>query len=729
MSAPAELPLAAAGEAGARASAGRRFRVEGMDCGACAQTVRRHVEEVSGVRSAQVSFGGASMSVAGSAGDEAVLAAVARAGYRAYPADRAADSGRSLDGGRHRARTLSALAALALLVGASAASLLGAPRSVAEPLYLASMLVGGWPIARAAVAALAVRGLDMNVLMTLAAAGAVAIGEYAEGAWVLALFALGTALEGFALERTRGAIDSLMELAPSEARVLVDGRERTLPAERVAPGDLVVVRPGERLAVDGRVVEGSSSVDQAPITGESVPVDAGPGDEVYGGSLAVTGSLTIAATRPAAESTLSRIAALVDEARSKRSPSERFIDRFAAVYTPLVVAAALALATVPPLLFGADSGTWVYRALALLIVACPCSLVISVPVAVVSAIGGAARRGVLIRGGRALEDLGRVDTIALDKTGTLTAGSPELVRVIALDPDLGEEDALALMAAVERRSEHPLAAAIVRAAERRGLAIPAATGFEALPGRGARARVGGQELWAGGPRLAAERLGAEPEEIRSLHAAGRTALVLGAGTRPLALFGIADRIRPEAPAAVAGLSRAGVRRVLMLTGDSGPVARSIAAEAGIDEWRAELLPEGKLRAIEELGDGGMVAMVGDGINDAPALAAAPVGVAMGGAGSDASLAVADVALMSDRLDRLPAAIARARRALAVMRVNVIASLAVKAVLVVLAPFGLVTLVVAVAADMGMSLAVTLNSLRLLGREPAGRDGGSQRTSG
>jgi Zn2+/Cd2+-exporting ATPase len=616
---------------------------------------------------------------------------------------------------RRDARARSTSASVVLLLAAVAASLAGAPDAVAAALYLLSMAVGGWPIALAAAGALRRRTLDMNVLMALAAAGAVGIGEYAEGAWVLVLFAVGTALEALALERSRVSMESLLELAPARARLLAPGGEETLvDAGEVVPGALVRVRPGERLPLDGVVAAGASSVDQAPITGESVPVDKAPGDEVFAGTLNAQGALTVRVTRPAEQSTLSRVAALVEEAQGSRAPAERFVDRFAAVYTPLVFAAALALATVP-LAFGGDADTWLYRALALLIVACPCSLVISVPVAVVSAVGGAARRGILVRGGQALEDLAAVRTVALDKTGTLTLGLPALRSVVALD-GLGEGDALRLAAAVERDSEHPLAAALRRAAAERGVVPPAATAFTALPGRGVEAVVDGRSLWAGGPRTVRERTGALPAELRDLERRGETAVALGERDRVLAVFGLADRARPGAAPLAGQLRLAGIERVVMLTGDAEPVARAVAAEAGIDEVRAGLLPEDKLRAVEALEREQPVAMVGDGVNDAPALAAARVGVAMGAAGSDAALQTADVALMSDRLERLPAAIALARRALAVMRFNVAASLVVKGLFVVLAPFGLVTLVVAVAADMGMSLLVTLNALRLLRRE-------------
>jgi Cd2+/Zn2+-exporting ATPase len=397
MSPPTELPMftPVAPEAPpevAVSSAVRRFRVEGMDCAACAKTVEKSVRALAGVTSAHVSFGTGTLVLDGDAPDADVTATVSRAGYRARPAAERSEQPQ-VPFWRRDARALSTSASTLLLVVAVTAAVLAAPRAMAEPLFLLSMAVGGWPIARAAAAALRQRSLDMNVLMTLAAVGAVGIGAYAEGAWVLVLFAVGTTLESLALERSRRSMRALVELAPAEARVLSAGQERTMSVQDVSVGMEFVVRPGERVPLDGVVRSGTSSIDQSPITGESVPADKQHSDEVFAGTLNTHGALVVEATKVAGESTLSRVAALVEEAQGSRAPSERFIDRFARVYTPLVFAAALLLAVIPPLLFGGDPGTWVYRALALLIVACPCSLVISVPVAVVSAVGGAARRG------------------------------------------------------------------------------------------------------------------------------------------------------------------------------------------------------------------------------------------------------------------------------------------------------------------------------------------------
>ena len=559
MSGPRELPMlpmapdpAAEPEAPEHGpepgASAERYRVEGMDCAACAQTVEKVVAALDGVRAARVSFGNATMTVEGEVEPDRVSAAVARAGYRAAPVARRWASEPVVPFWRRDARTVSTVVSVALLAVAVAATLAGAPRAVAEPLYLASMAVGGWAIARAALAALRRRSLDMNVLMALAAVGAVGIGSYAEGAWVLVLFAVGTTLETYAFDRSRRSVSELMELAPQQARVLgEDGSERLVPVEEVTAGTRFLVRPGERVALDGDVVAGTSSVDEAPITGESVPVDKEPGSAVFAGTLNAQGALTVRATKAAEDSTLARVAALVEEAQGSRAPSERFVDRFARVYTPLVFAAALAVVAVPVAL-GGDVDTWLYRALALLIVACPCSLVISIPVAVVSAVGRAARDGVLIKGGQALEDLARVRTVAIDKTGTLTDGTPRLGHIQVLGP-VSEDDALALVAAVERRSEHPLAQALVAAARERGLDVAEPEEFEALPGRGVIARVDGRTLWAGGPRLAEAQLGAMPE--RGLAAAGPR----GDRDRARRRQPRARRVRAGRPAATGGEGR------------------------------------------------------------------------------------------------------------------------------------------------------------------------------
>ena len=529
---------------------------------------------------------------------------------------------------------------------------------------------------------------------------------------MLVLFAVGTTLEALALDRSRRSVEALTELAPEEAQVLVDGVERTVAVAEIAPGAVLRVRPGERVPLDGDIVEGASSLDESALTGESVPVDKGAGDAVFAGTLNAFGALTIRTTASAADTTLARVARLVAEAQGSRAPTERFIDRFARIYTPLVFVAALLLAVVPVLL-GGDLDTWLYRALALLIVACPCALVISVPVAVVSAVGGAARAGVLIKGGEALEALGRIDTVAVDKTGTLTEGRPRLASIEVARTT--EDRALALVAAVEQGSEHPLGQTLLRAAHERRLDVPAAHAFTALPGRGAEATVDGRALWAGGPRLAAERTGARLPRRRSWPSAARRrsssararASWRCSGSRTSPARGGATRSPPcgatacdawscspattrpwRAPSPRASASRSGAPGCSRRR-SSTRCARCSATAAW--PWSATAsTTRPRSRAPTSASPWGRPA-------------------------ATSRIETADVALMADELQRLPDAVGQGRRTLRIIRQNVVASLAVKAVFVVLAPLGLTTLVLAVVADMGTSLAVTLNALRLLRR--------------
>ena len=691
-----------------------RFAVEGMDCAACAQTVEKVVAGLDGVREAHVSFGSATLSVAGELPVETLQQAIAKAGYSAYLIGTARPDRAPF--WRRDRKSISTTLSILTLALASALSLASAPEAVTGAAYLASMALGGWATARSALVALRARALDMHVLMTAAAIGAVAIGHYAEGAWVLVLFSVGTALETLALDRSRRSVEHLMELAPPQAHLLQGGIARTVPVEQVNERDLIVVRPGERVPLDGLVQAGRSSVDESPLTGESVPVDKEPGDHVLAGTLNAHGSLTVVVTAAAGNTTIARVATLVAEAQGSKAPSERFVDRFARLYTPLVFASAF-LVAVAPTLAGGDSHTWLYRGLALLIVACPCALVISVPVSVVSAIGGAARKGVLIKGGQPLEDLARIKAVAVDKTGTLTQGRPDLVSIITTG-DITEEQALFLMATLEHASEHPLAAAIVREAEIRDLPLGLVDDFQALPGRGVTGTIGTRTLWAGGPRMARDFGALLPDALTVIEHRGETAILLGEGDHLHAAFGLADKLRPQATAAVAALMARGIEPI-MLTGDNASVARAVAEQVGITNWQSGLLPEDKLNAVREtIQQIGPTAMVGDGINDAPALAGASVGVAMGAAGSDIALSSADVALMGDELIRLPQVIDHSQRARAVMRQNIAVALGTKAIFVALAPLGLVSLVDAIAADMGVSLLVTLNGLRLLGRRPA-----------
>ncbi len=688
-------------------------RVEGMDCASCAATVEKRVSALPGVARATVNFAAGRLDAEHGPGVsvEELEEAVRAAGY-----------GVAKTGEAERTpfwrtpRALLTLASALLFLAGLALSVAGAPGVVRAGAYLAAIVVGGLPIFRAAVAGLRARHLDMNVLMSAATVGAVGIGEWAEAASVVVLFAAGNALQVYAIDRTRGAVRALVRLAPNEVLVRRGTSEVVVPADEVGVGETVVVRPGERLAVDGVVVEGSSAVDEAPVTGESVPVEKGEGDAVFSGSLNGQGGMLVEATRRAGDSTLQRIARLVEEAQAKKAPAEQFVDRFSRVYTPIVVAAALALAVVPPAL-GAGSTEWFYRALALLIIACPCALVISTPVTVVSGIGAASRRGILVKGGAALEAAGRLKALAFDKTGTLTEGRPVVSSVAPLD-GRDEAEVLRLAAALERRSEHPLAHAILSAAAGPAgddSALPRVTGFRSVAGRGAEGEVDGTHYLIGSPRLFAERgvaLDGAHEALGAVERAGGTPVVLGVADGPLAVFGLADSLRPDAKATVEALRASGVGELVMLTGDAEAPARRVAEELGIG-YRARLLPEQKIEAVRGLvAEHGHAGMVGDGVNDAPALAASSVGFAMGAAGTDVALETADVALMRDDLPKLAEAVGLSRAAERIIRQNVAVSIAIKGLFVLLAPFGLVALWLAVLADMGTSIAVTLNGLRL-----------------
>lgn len=684
------------------------IRVEGMDCASCAATVERRVAALPGVRRAVVNFAAGRLDAEHDPGLglEEIEKAVRDAGYgvaKTEDAERVAFW--------RTPRALSVLASALLFALGLALGLAGAPAVARVGAYLAAILIGGLPIFRAAIAGLKARHLDMNVLMSAATIGGAAIGEWAEAASVVVLFAAGNALQIYAIDRTRGAVRALAGLAPDEVLLRRGDGERLIAADEVAVGDTVVVRPGERLAVDGEVIEGETTVDESPVTGESTPVEKGPGDTVYSGSLNGGGGVLVRVLREASDSTLQRIARLVEEAQATKAPAEQFVDRFSRVYTPIVVAAAVVLAVVPPLL-GGVFGEWFYRALALLIIACPCALVISTPVTVVSGIGAASRRGILVKGGAALEAAGRLKALAFDKTGTLTEGRPVLSRTVALDGH-GDDEALRLAAALERRSEHPLAHAILAAAE--GAVLPPVSDFRSVAGRGAEGAVDGRRYMIGSPRLFAETgitLDGATGALEAVEGAGETPVILGDGEGPLAVFGIADAVRPDARATLESLREAGVEELVMLTGDAEAPARRIAEELEVG-YRAGLLPEQKVEAVRELvhkhGDAGMV---GDGVNDAPALAASSVGFAMGAAGTDVALETADVALMQDDLPKLAEAVRLSRSAERIIKQNVFVSVAIKGLFVLLAPFGLVALWLAVLADMGTSMAVTLNGLRL-----------------
>ena len=623
---------------------------------------------------------------------------------------------------REHARELWILGVAGLAIGVGALAPSAGMQQLGLPAFLVAIALcipgparRAWTSVRRAV-------LDINVLMVVAVSGAAALGEWFEAAAVVWLFGVAQQLEIVSMERARQAIRALMVIAPPTALVRRDGRPMQIPTADVEVGDVLMLRPGDRLPVDGVVITGESAFDESPVTGESRPIEKGPGDAVYAGTINGTGAIDVRASHRASDSTIARIIHLVEHAQRQRAPVQTFVDRFARRYTPAVVLLAVCLAVAGPLVshglsnWAAGFSVWSYRALALLVVACPCALVISTPVAIVSALTAAARAGVLIKGGAHLERLGTIRSVAFDKTGTLTHGHVTVTDVLGLD-GTPADSVLAVAAALEARSEHPIGRAIVQRARVAGLAVPSEYGFRALPGLGAEATVAESLALVGSHRLFEDRQLCTPAlhaYVDELERGGGTAVLVGHGGSPLGAIGLSDHMRTDGKTAVTGLRDTGVERIVLLTGDVRASADRARAGAGLDEAHAELLPSQKVDAIHALRTQyGPVAMVGDGINDAPALAAADVGIAMGAAGTDVALETADVVLMSDDLSKLPFALRLGRRTLSNIRQNVTIALAMKLEFVGLAAVGLATMWMAIVADTGASLLVTANSLRLL----------------
>jgi len=587
----------------------------------------------------------------------------------------------------------------------------------ARLVYLAAILTGGWYVAPKALFALRRFRPDMNLLMTIAVIGALVIGEWLEAATVSFLFALSLALEAWSIGRARRAVEALLDLAPPTVRVLVDGRETEMAPQDVIAGTVFLVKPGDRIALDGEVLRGNSEVNQAPITGESVPVLKEPGTVVFAGTINGNGALEVRSTKAASDTTLARIIQMVGAAQAKKAPSEQWVERFARYYTPVVFAIAILVFLVPPLMFGGRWQEWIYRALVLLVIGCPCALVISTPVSIVAALAASARNGVLIKGGAYVEAPARLNAIAMDKTGTLTEGRPKVAQVLP-ETGVSERELLEVAAAMESQSNHPLARAIMEFCGQKQIASRQIANFTAIQGKGSTGTIEGRSFWLGSHRYLEER-GEETPEVHSrleqLAGSGQSVVVIGDERRVIGMITLADAVRAESLKAVADLRRAGIAHVVMLTGDNRPTAEAIAKATGVDEFYAELLPEDKVNLVDKLvAKYHRVAMVGDGVNDAPAMARATLGIAMGVAGSDAAIEAADIALMSDDLSRLPWLVGHSRRALSIIRQNITLSLAVKVLFVVLTFAGFASLWSAIAADMGVSLLVIFNALRLLG---------------
>ncbi|PSQ41367.1 cadmium-transporting ATPase [Halobacteriales archaeon QS_9_68_42] len=756
-----------------------RLTVPEMDCPSCATKVEKSLQRVDGVREStlQPTTGSATVTFdSGRASRGDVVAAIEGAGYEVVGGEGDAADGPAIaepSAVWTSSRAVTTWAGAVLLAGGlllefllaglnpEVAGVFGYPLTPADALLLGATAVAGYPVVRGGYYSARNRSLDIDLLMGTAILAATGIGYFVEGATLAVLFSVAELLEEYSMDRARDSLRELMELSPDEATVRRDSgapeapradgdsEEVTVPAEKVAVGETVLVRPGEKIPLDGRVTDGESAVDESPITGESVPVDKADGDEVYAGTINEEGYLEVEVTSTAGESTLSRIIEMVQGAQQQKTEREQFVDRFAGYYTPVVVAAAILTVALPPLLVdgGAAVGLagfevvlpggwrpWFVRGLTLLVIACPCAFVISTPVSVVSGITSAARNGVLIKGGNHLEAMGEVDVVALDKTGTLTKGELTVTDVVPFGDGSGS-DVLRYAAALERRSEHPIAEAVLARADRDGLGpFPEPSGFRGLAGRGIRGDIDGETYYVGKPALF-EDLGfdlprratdggvlegteapadAPADRIAELERAGRTVVLVGTESTLLGAVAVADEVRPASRRAVERLRALGVGRVVMLTGDNEGTARAIADRVGVDEYRAGLLPDEKVEAVRELQSTDRdVAMVGDGINDAPALAAADIGVAMGAAGTDTAIETADVALMGDDIGKLPYLYDLSNGANDVIRQNIWGSLGAKALLAVGVPLGYVSVALAVVVgDMGMSLGVTGNAMRL-----------------
>ncbi|MDN3956337.1 heavy metal translocating P-type ATPase [Sporolactobacillus laevolacticus] len=693
----------------------KSYRVQGFDCIECANKFEKNVKRLDGVLDAKVNFGASKIMVTGSTTIEALEKAGA---FESLKIRNEADQTIEHEPFWKQKENFKVyISAVLLIISWLLGKQYGEQHIFPTIGFLAAIIIGGYSLFIEGFKNLIRLDFDMDTLMTIAIIGAAAIGKWEEGATVVILFAISEALEGYSADKARHSIQSLMNIAPKETLIRRNGQELVVPVEAVQVGDTMIVKPGQKLAMDGVVTKGTSTLNQSAITGESIPLTKTIDDEVFAGTLNEEGLLEVKVTKRVEDTTLSKIIHLVEESQAQKAHSQTFVDRFAKVYTPAIIIFAVLLSVIPPLFMGASWGDWIYRGLALLVVGCPCALVISTPVAIVTAIGNAAKNGVIIKGGIHLEEAGSLSVIAFDKTGTLTRGVPEVTDIVTFNGN--EQQVIALTAALEKGSQHPLASAIVRKAEKIGMRFNdiGIEDFHSITGKGVKGRVNRTMYYVGSPNLFEELLknGIEKtihNQVISLQKQGKTVMVLGTDNGVLALIAVADKLRDSARTIIQKLHQSGIEQTVMLTGDNKSTAEAIGKEVAVSEIKAELLPEEKLTYIKSYSRKQKVAMVGDGVNDAPALAEATVGIAMGGAGTDTALETADIALMSDDLTKLPYTIKLSRKALAIIKQNVTFSLAIKAISILLIFPGWLTLWIAILADVGATLIVTLNSLRL-----------------
>ncbi|ULM95193.1 cadmium-translocating P-type ATPase [Peribacillus frigoritolerans] len=689
----------------------KTFVIEGMDCGSCAKSIENHLNTLSTVKNVSVNFSTGKMKIEHSDSVENIISEVSKIGFKASLQSNKKSIQTNKNKSDNGLITLSGVLIALGFIG----SFNGISPIMSTILYAIAMVISGFKPVKSAFYAIKSRSLDMNVLMSAAAIGAALIGEWLEGATVVWLFAIGNFLQTKSIERTRNSIRNLMDLAPPEAWVSIDSKIIKKPVEEITVGEIIIVKPGDKIPLDGEIIQGASSVNQAPITGESIPVDKEIGDTVYAGTINENGSLEIKVTKLVEDTTISKIIHLVEEAQEQKAPTEAFVDKFASIYTPIVFILALAIMVLPPILGFGTWGDWFYKGLELLVVACPCALVISTPVAIVSAIGNAAKNGVLIKGGTFLEKAGAITAIAFDKTGTLTEGKPKVTEIKTLH--VTEDELLSIALTLEDYSTHPIAKAIVGYANEKGIQPKIGELFRSIVGKGVQATIEGNIYYGGNLKLFEEMnvsLDDVKNHVQEIQNKGKTVVIIGTQHQVIGIIAVSDTIRETTASTLKALKQSGVNQTVMLTGDNEGSAKMIASEANLTRYFANLLPEDKVDAIKKLqNEGHKVAMVGDGINDAPALATADLGIAMGGAGTDTAMETADIVLMADNLDKLPHTMKLSRKALTIIKQNIWFSVIIKVIALVLIFPGWLTLWMAVLSDTGAALIVILNALRLL----------------
>ena len=695
----------------------KTYRIEGLSCTNCAGKFEKNVKQLPGVTSATVNFGASKISVEGQTTIEELEEAGAFENL--FIRDDQEKDEQVISKESFIKRNIALIISLGFILVAVISQLsLGEDHLLTKALYILAIIIGGFDLFKEGFSDLIKLDFSMESLMTIAIIGAAFIGEWAEGSIVVILFAISEALERFSMDKARQSIRSLMDIAPKEALIRRNNVEQLVSVDKIDIDDIMIIKPGQKIAMDGLVINGHSSVNQAAITGESVPVEKQLDDEVFAGTLNEEGVLEVKVTKKVTDTTIAKIIHLVEEAQGERAPAQAFVDKFAKYYTPFIIIMALLIVVVPPLFFGGDWNKWLYQGLSILVVGCPCSLVISTPVSIVSAIGNAAKNGVLVKGGVYLEEIGHLRAIAFDKTGTLTKGKPVVTDFIATSSET-DINYLSIISSLESLSQHPLASAILNEADKTNVDYKSIQieDFQSITGKGLTGIHQNIRYYIGSPKLFSASVIEETAvkvQYRQFQEQGKTAMYFGTDEQILGVIAVADEVRDSSAAVISELHKLSIEHTIMLTGDNTKTAESIGKQLGVTEIKGDLMPQEKLDSIKALRTTyNKVAMVGDGINDAPALAASTVGIAMGGAGTDTALETADVALMGDDLQKLPFIVRLSRQTLKVIKQNITFSLGIKLLALLLVIPGWLTLWIAIVADMGATLLVTLNGLRLM----------------